>query len=310
MPFSTPPEVETLAALDEVLHPLGFHVSQQVRVLDVIRAVADNPSATVSPGPTLGDFLPACPASVSGPLRRDHPWLEPDDWRYATQAHFDFLIQEGVAEHPTHPLFAVEFDGEWSHLGPDTRRRDLQKNRLCAASRATTLLRIDYTFLHRREQLSTIEWLARQWAAYRTEMPQLLADRDAEVEAMTEDELNAEIGLLGECPHLDVDFLFQLEHPFPPILRLASRLASRYGFQWAEVDAVAPDPDHPRWRVQWERPAVPSLASGRVERWKHEIGLVGPQGRRADLRGLADVRTCYPLDRARWTPTHERPGMR
>ena len=44
MAFSYPPEVETLAALDGVLHPLGYHVSQQVRLMDAIEAAAENPS--------------------------------------------------------------------------------------------------------------------------------------------------------------------------------------------------------------------------------------------------------------------------
>lgn len=264
--------------------------------MDAIRAAADNPKVTTSPGPTLGDFLVPALRQVAGPLRRNHPWLEPGDWSYAMQAHFDFLVQEGVrAEHPTHPLFAVEFDGQWTHARPDVRRRDLQKNRLCAAS-GLPLVRIDYTFLHRREQLSTIEWLAQLWAAYRAEMPQLLAERDAEVQAMSKEEFDAAGSFLAaERPHLDVDFVFQLEHPFPPVRRLADRLASRYGFQWSEVDAVALDPGQPRWKVEWECPAYPSLSPGRVERWTYEVGLAGPNGQQAELRGLADVQTCYPL---------------
>jgi hypothetical protein len=264
--------------------------------MDAIEAAAENLEVTASPGPTVGDFLVPAMREAAGPLRPDHPWLEPGDWRYAKQAHFDFLIQEGVrAEHPTHPLFAVEFDGRWTHAGPDAQRRDLQKNRLCAAS-GLPLVRIDYTFLHRRERLSMIEWLAHMWAAYRSEMPQLLAERDAKVQAMSEEELNAAGPfLLGDYPHLDVDFVFQLEHPFPPIRRLADRLAARYGFQWSEVDAIAPDPARPRWRVEWECPAFPSLSAGRVERWTSEIGLVGSEGQRVELHGLADVPTCYPL---------------
>jgi hypothetical protein len=77
--------------------------------------------------------------------------------------------------------------------------------------------------------------------------------------------------LLGDDPHLDVDVTFQLEHPFPQVRRLADRLASRYGFQWHAADAIAPDPCRPRWSVELQRPAVPSLSPS------------------------ADVRTCYPL---------------
>ncbi|MGH8472304.1 MAG: hypothetical protein ACREVJ_07615, partial [Gammaproteobacteria bacterium] len=92
-----------------------------------------------------------------------------------------------TGQHPTHPLFAVEFDGAQTHSSLAVRQRDLRKNRLCAAS-GFPLVRIDDTFLCRREQLSLVAWLARLWAAHRSEMPQLLADRDAEVDAMSEEE--------------------------------------------------------------------------------------------------------------------------
>ena len=298
MAFSYPPEVETLAALDGVLHPLGYHVSQQVRLMDAIEAAAENPSVCASPGPTLGDFVVSALRDASGPLRPDHPWLEPDDWRYAKQAHFDFLVQEGTrAEHPTHPLFAVEFDARSTHSSPAAHRRDLQKNRLCAAS-GLPLVRIDYTFLHRRERLSTIEWLARTWAAYRTAMPHLLAERDAEVDAMSGDKIDAAGPfLLSQHPHLDVDFVFQLEHPFPPIRRLIDRLARNYGFQWfgLGIDVPTPDLQRPRWKVEWECPAYPALNPGRIERWTVEVGLLGPDNQQAEFRGVADVATCYPL---------------
>jgi hypothetical protein len=47
----------------------------------------------------------------------------------------------------------------------------------------------------------------------------------------------AGLWLLGERPDLDVDLVFRLEHPFPPVRRLAERLAVTYGFQWSEVNA-------------------------------------------------------------------------
>jgi len=46
-----------LAALDDGSIPLGYYVSQHVKVMDAIEAAADNPKVTASPGPTLGDFL-------------------------------------------------------------------------------------------------------------------------------------------------------------------------------------------------------------------------------------------------------------
>jgi hypothetical protein len=56
MPFGSQPEVETCRPRRR-LHPLGYYVSQHVKVMDAIEAAADNPKVTASPGPTLGDFL-------------------------------------------------------------------------------------------------------------------------------------------------------------------------------------------------------------------------------------------------------------
>jgi hypothetical protein len=128
-------------------------------------------------------------------------------------------------------------------------------------------------------------------------MPGLLAERDAEIEAMSEEELEAAgIWLLGERPDLDADLVFRLEHPFPPVRRLAERLALNYGFQWSEVNAFVPDPHQPRWRVASWLPAVPSRTTGLVEHWRCKLWLAGPGGRTAEVQGLADVQWGYPLD--------------
>ncbi len=72
-------------------------------------------------------------------------------------------------------------------------------------------MRVDTTFLYERDRLSLIEWLAALWAGYRDKMPGLIAERDTEVAAMTDDELEAAgPWLLGERPDLDVDLVFPL----------------------------------------------------------------------------------------------------
>jgi hypothetical protein len=250
VPFSSPPEIETLAALDEALQPLGYRISQQARVLDAIKAAAADPRTTTALGPSLPDDVLPAMRPGAGPLGTDHPWLRPGDWSYAFRSNFVFVVQEGLqSEHPTHPLFAVEFDGAWVHSDPDVQRRDERKNRPCAAS-GLPLVRLDDASLQRRERFSVIEWLAQLWAAYRSAMPGLIADRNATADLLTEEEVAAAGPfLLGEYLHLDVELMFQSEHPFPAVRRAADRLASRHGLQWAEVDAIALDPDHPRWRV-------------------------------------------------------------
>jgi hypothetical protein len=297
--FSTPPEVRTFAALHDVLAPLGYTISQKARVLDCVQAAAANPQATTPVGPTLGDVLVPALREAAGPFGPTHPWLHKGDWSYAFRAHFDFVVRERLAgAHPTHPLFAVEFDSTQAHATAEAQQRDLAKNRLCAAS-GLPLVRVDDTFLHRRERLSLVAWLARLWAAYHSEMPRLLAERDAEVAAMTDEEWRAAGHyLLMERPDLDVDLIFRLNHPFPPARELAARLAAQHGFywaeaSWAEVRAAVPDP--PRWKVGRYMPAMPSRHRGLVERWQCELTLVGPGGQTTHLQGLADVRLGYPL---------------
>lgn len=296
MAFSSPPEVQTFAALNYALAPLGYAISQKARVLDCVRAAAENPRASTTVGSSLADVMVPALREIAGSFGPTHRWLEEGDWRYAFSAHFDFVVHERLdSENPTHPLFAVEFDGDGTHVSTESRRRDLAKNRLCAAS-GLPLLRINETFLHRRERLSVVEWLAGLWAAHRSEMPGLLAERDAGVEAMSEEEMEAAgLWLLMERPDLDVDLVFRLEHPFPPVRRLAERLAFEHGFQWSEVRAIAPRPQRPRWRVTRWFPASPSPNGALVQRWECKLWLVGPDDWTVELQGLADVQQGYPL---------------
>ena len=111
----------------------------------------------------------------------NHPWLEPGDWSYAWRSHFDFVVQAPLhAEEPLEPLFVVEFDGN-DHQRPQHRRRDLAKNRLCAAA-GLPLMRVDGTDLLHREHVQVVQWLAELWAAYEAEMPTMVAERDVAAE--------------------------------------------------------------------------------------------------------------------------------
>jgi hypothetical protein len=292
--FSSPPEVCTFEAFAGVLAPLGYSISQKVRAIDCVRAAAENPRTTTPVGSALADVLLPALRQQAGPFGPAHPWLQASDWGYAFRAHFDFVVHDRLrSSYPTHPLFAVEFDGRRTHASEDARRRDHAKHRLCAAS-GLPLARINDTFLHRRERLSLVEWLATLWAAHRSEMPRLLAERDAEVETMTEEE-RAAAGpwLLMERPDLDVDLLFRLKHPFPPTQILAERLARRYRFYWTTLTHQVVE--RPRWKVTRWRSAVPVSNGGLVERWQCEVTLTGPHGHTAELRGIADVQQGYPL---------------
>lgn len=293
--FSTPTEIQTFAELDRALGKIGYRISQKTRVLDAIEAAAANPSATTTAGPSLADVLIPRLREAAGPLGEGHPWLVRGDWSYAFKAHFDFVVHAPLGErHATHPLFAVEFDGP-SHAAPGALERDVRKNRLCAAS-GLPLVRLQDSHLAKRDGLSLIAWLASLWAAHRSEMPSRLAERDAAIAAMDAEQddvsdMESHM-LLLERPDLDVDLVFRLEHPFPPVRRLAERLARRYGFHWPGVDAVAAEP---RWRVGIHKPPMPST-SGLVETWRCELSMKPSEGEEVGVCGLVDVATGYPLD--------------
>ncbi len=137
--------------------PLGYSISQKVRVLDVVRAASDSPEITTPVGPSLGDMLMPALRADAGPFCQGHPWLRPGDWDYAFKSHFDFVVHAPLGErHATQPLFAVEFDGP-SHRQRDVRVRDCRKNRLCAAS-GLPPVRIDDTFLLASAWSSSAGW--------------------------------------------------------------------------------------------------------------------------------------------------------
>ncbi len=88
MPFSTRPEIQALASLQHALTPLGYSISQKVRVLDVMRAADEIRDATTPVGPSLADMLFPLLRARAGSLRPEHPWLRPGDRDYAFQVAF------------------------------------------------------------------------------------------------------------------------------------------------------------------------------------------------------------------------------
>ena len=284
--------------LKSALAPLGYDVSQKARLLDCVEAAARNPAVTTPVGPAVGDDLIPAMRQVAGPFNAAHPWLRPGDWTYAFQAHFDFVVHDRLdGENPTHPLFAVEFDGRSTHDDPEVRSRDRRKNRLCAAS-GFPLVRIGEELLHKRERLSTVAWLARLWAHHREEMPGMLAERDAEVAQLPEVERDSP-WLLGDHPELDVDLVFSARHPFPAVRRLAHRLAAEYGFAWPYVGAEPAEPAAARWTVEWFSLPVFDLAESMVRSWTSEAAISGPRGFAKTFAGRAQVHEGYPPARRR-----------
>ncbi|MBW7899723.1 hypothetical protein B188_28360 [Candidatus Brocadiaceae bacterium B188] len=103
------PESVTDALLREVCQDFDAHVFAKVRVADVLKI------------------------ECSG--------IPDDMYKYALQAHFDFVVSNSEHE----PLFAVEFDGP-THSEPDSKRRDGMKNEICERF-DFSLLRINRRYL-------------------------------------------------------------------------------------------------------------------------------------------------------------------
>ncbi len=103
------PESVTDQRLREVCEDFDAHVFPKVRVADVLKIERSG----------ISDSL----------------------YRYALQAHFDFVVSD--SEHQ--PLFAVEFDGP-THSEPNAKRRDKMKNILCERFEFS-LLRVNKRYL-------------------------------------------------------------------------------------------------------------------------------------------------------------------
>ena len=79
---------------------------------------------------------------VADVLQINDSGIDNDQYRYALQAHFDFV----VADDNSNPLFAVEFDGA-GHSEPEAQHRDEMKNNLCDRFQFP-LLRINQKYLN------------------------------------------------------------------------------------------------------------------------------------------------------------------
>jgi len=104
------PEAETDRRLREICEDFDARVFAKIRVADVL------------------------PIEQSG--------IDDELYRYALQAHFDFVVSDGRSN----PLFVVEFDGA-GHAEPDAQRRDKMKNDLCERFEVP-LLRVNRRYLN------------------------------------------------------------------------------------------------------------------------------------------------------------------
>jgi hypothetical protein len=112
-----------------------------------LRKVCEEYGASVFPKVRLADILPI-----------ENSGIPQDEYRFALQAHFDFIISDNKLM----PLFAVEFDGN-SHKSHTQQRRDAIKNKLCARFQLP-LLRINSRHLVQKyRNMDILSWLVAVW---------------------------------------------------------------------------------------------------------------------------------------------------
>jgi len=186
-------ERETLTILDRGLANSPFRVFSKLRLIDVIGGEPNEP-------------------------------LSPEDRNFLMTAHLDFVVYDRSGY--LTPVFAVEFDGPHHDTEPQITR-DIRKNRLCDAAKLP-LLRIREPLLERHEQTTLLQFMIDRFVAWNNENRVLDREIQERVSSMSKIEFEAatEGGVLH--PSLDSGFLYNLQHPFPGILRVSQRLLSEY----------------------------------------------------------------------------------
>lgn len=122
--------------------------SYEAATHEALRHAATEHDAQVFPKVRVADALDVHSSGLT-----DH------EFRYALQAHFDFVI----SGQDSRVLFAVEFDGPYHETDPKTIARDDLKRAVCDKL-GLPLLRIDADYLRRRVgRFSLLGWLAEVW---------------------------------------------------------------------------------------------------------------------------------------------------
>ena len=114
-----------------------------------LRNVSDKYGARVFPKVRLADVLPIENSGISD-----------SDYRFALQAHFDFVVANATST----PLFGVEFDGPY-HRNPEQKARDDTKDALCERF-DFPLLRINSNYLQKKyRDMDLLSWFVEVWFA-------------------------------------------------------------------------------------------------------------------------------------------------
>jgi len=186
-------EVKTRRTLENRLNKAGYKIFASVRLSDVIEVD-----------------------------ERELDELSDAMYRYS---HFDFVVTKGAW---LTPCFAVEFDGPHHETDKAQRRRDAIKNMLCKKA-GFSLLRITSRELEQYEKVSVLSYMLELYLAWQKEAPGILKEIKEYIQENPHDPAWIETQQTGIVdPSLDPTVIFQLRHPFPPILTVVQRLKKKH----------------------------------------------------------------------------------
>lgn len=176
-----------------------------------------------------------------------------DERRFIRDAHFDYTLHR---ESSPEVIWAFEFDGPHHVSDPEAIRCDILKNRVCAKANLP-LLRVEDDLIEASamDRISLLGWLVRRWMVSEKVIPRMVSDRDRSISIMTEREW-AEVGISQGVftlpPELDVEFLFNLANPYPPLPDTAVRLLKTYGIREGSSLELNPQQRELTTEAVWE----------------------------------------------------------
>lgn len=186
-------ERKTLEVLEKALRGTAYRVFTKIRVCDVLKPEQDE--------------------RLSG-----------DEANLLLMGHFDFVVYD---RRSLQPVFAVEFDGPY-HQEEHQVKRDVNKNRLCMLANLP-LFRIGYAELEEHDQITLLEFMIQRFIAWEREHARIESHIESYVASLDPVEFESLTEGRGLDPSIDPGFLFDINHPFPGILKAARRLVSRFG---------------------------------------------------------------------------------
>ena len=189
-------EYKTVSELRTTLEGSGFYIHPEMQVKNVIEIEQDDETS-----------------------KKDRSTFN--------NASFDFVIYNKES----FPEFVIEFDGPHHSIYNEKRKADVRKNRLCAQARLP-LLRIDDSFLKKYDKISFLKFVVERFVAWKNK----IEDISQEIDERLTFAATTKKGLDYDDPWNDPSFIFDINHPFPPTVKIAERLFKKYQIVTSYID--------------------------------------------------------------------------